>query len=55
MKQKRLIAGVATAAFMATSAMSALGAEGVKPMYHVNVNGELVESAQVYVGPLYLP
>lgn len=49
MKQKRLIAGVATAAFMATSAMSALGAEGVKPMYHVNVNGELVESAQVYV------
>ena len=49
MNKKQILTGAAAAAFALTSTFSALGAEGVKPMYHVNVNGEYVEEAQVYV------
>lgn len=49
MNKKQILTGAAAAAFALTSTFSALGAEGVKPMYHVNVNGEYVEEAQAYV------
>lgn len=49
MNKKRVLTGAAAAAFALTSTFSALGAEGVKPMYHVNVNGAYVEGAQVFV------
>ena len=49
MNKKRILTGATAAAFVLTSAFGALGAEGVKPMYHVNVNGAYVEDAQVFV------